>query len=89
MSRSYHQRHRDSHRNKLPRVILEKSIDNNGKSKYKFRKLKMKPYGRVFNSGYGGETYLKKYGEVLYPVINVKKERQQIKRYILDFLETD
>lgn len=87
MSRSFHQRHGDSHRGKSPRVILDKFIDNNGKTKYKFRNIKMKPYGRVFKTGYGGESYLKKYGEICYPVINVKKERREAKQNILNIID--
>ena len=62
MSRSFHQRHRDSHQNKSPRAIL--AIEKrNGVNHIIWRNRKIKPYGRKDFIGYGEETYSRKYGE--------------------------
>lgn len=81
MSRSKHQRHRMSHQNKCPREILSVSYEN-GIRKLKYRKRKMKPYGRKNFIGYGEETYSKRFGEYFAPVINKKRYRREIKKFI-------
>ena len=75
MSRSFHQRHRDSHHNKSPREIL--AIEKrNGVNRIIWRNRKIKPYGRKDFIGYGEETYL-------------KKERRMAKQQILIELSFD
>jgi hypothetical protein len=55
MSRSFHQRHRDSHHNKSPREIL--AIEKrNGVNRIIWRNRKIKPYGRKDFIGYGGRN---------------------------------
>lgn len=85
MSRSYHQRHRDSRKGKDPREILETFIKD-GKIHYIWRKRKIKPYGRKDLIGYGEETYQKRFGEYMKPVTNKKRERRKVKQQILNDL---
>ena len=85
MSRSYHQRHRDSRKGKDPREILETFIKD-GKTHYIWRKRKIKPYGRKDLIGWGEETYQKKYGEYMKPVTDKKRERRKAKQQILNDL---
>lgn len=76
MSRSYHQKH-----------PVSRSAAKSSK-KYRFpdptrSHTKIKPYGRVPNSGYGGEVYLRSQQiEICAPVCNVGGERQKSKRDI-------
>ena len=88
MSRSFQQRHRDSHRNKDPRAIL--AIEKrNGVNHIIWRNRKIKPYGRKNFIGYGEETYSRKYGEYFAPVTNKKRERRRAKQQILIELSFD
>ena len=88
MSRSFHQRHRDSHHNKSPREIL--AIEKrNGVNRIIWRNRKIKPYGRKDFIGYGEETHLRKYGEYFAPVIDKKRERRRAKQQILIELSFD
>lgn len=61
---------------------MERYIDNNGYQYFKCRRIKMKPYGRKPFTGYGGETYMKKFGEFCVDIVNAKYERRQSKKLI-------
>ena len=80
MSKSYNNFHPTAHKknNRYPRYIL--GIDKNGNLKGRNRKIK--PYGFKGWCGYGGEQYLKKYGEIMTDVVNKKYERIKGKKQI-------
>lgn len=88
MSRSYHQRHRDSRKGKSPREILGIFIKD-GKTHYIWRKRKIKPFGRKDLIGYGEETYQKRFGEYMKPVTDKKRERRKAKQLIYKELENE
>ena len=69
MSRSKHQRHKFFHNKRQP---------------HPFRSRKIKPYGLKGWCGYGGEVYMKKYGEILIDLINKTRYRRLLKKEMLE-----
>lgn len=86
MSRSKHQRHRICRRRKEPNPILYKK-EKNGKIIIIYRRIKMKPYGKKYHIGYGGEIYLRKYGEITANITNKTAERMKYKNLVKTYEE--
>lgn len=80
MSRSKNDFHPTGHKknNRYPRYVL--GIDKNGNLKWRNRKIK--PYGLKGWCGYGGEQYLRKYGEIMTDLVDKKRARQEAKKQI-------
>ena len=82
MSRSYNEHHKISRTEKCPSPY----IDNEGKKK---RHRKMIPYGSEGYCGFGGEFYIRKWGEILMDVVKKRKARKLAKKQILEYLNED
>lgn len=69
MSRSYNQSHPTAHckKHRFPNP---------------FKKRKMKPYGMLGWCGFGGEVYLKKFGEITIDIVSKKFARRKAKEEI-------
>ena len=44
------------------------------------RKRRMKPYGLVGYKGYGGETYFRRFGDIIIDIVNKKGYRRKLKQ---------
>lgn len=79
MSRTFNENHPTAHnpKNRVPNPFLDKE----GKIE---RKRKRRAYG---SQKLEGESYFKKYGEIMMDVVDKKKERQKIKKYIENELQ--
>ena len=77
MSRTYEEHHPTAHnpKNRFPSPYLDKE----GKIE---RRRKHRAYGSQGWKGWDGETYFKKYGEVMVDVVDKKKARRESKKYI-------
>lgn len=77
MSRTYEEHHPTAHnpKNRFPSPYLDKE----GKIE---RKRKHRAYGSQGWKGWGGETYFKKYGEIMVDIVDKKKARREAKKYI-------
>lgn len=74
MSRTYKEHHPTAHnpKNRIPTPYLDKE----GKVK---RRRKRRAYGSQGWKGWGGETYFKKYGEIMIDVVDKKKQGVRLK----------
>lgn len=77
MSRSYHQKHPTHHnpRNRIPNPFRDKE----GKI---WRSRRIKPYGYMGWCGWGGESYFKRFGEIMISLVDKKKARREAKKLI-------
>ena len=82
MSRSYHQHHKMQRKEKCPSPYR----DNEG-TQDKHRK--MRPYGCLGYCGWGGEIFIKKWGEIMLDLVNKRKARRDAKKQILEQLYDD
>lgn len=75
MSRTFSEHHPTTRNPKyrFPTPLLKNNI---------YRKRKIKPYGLKGWCGYGGETYFRKWGEVMTDIVNKKKIRRENKNII-------
>lgn len=80
MSRTYNKHHPTAHnpKNRFPSPYL----DNEGKVE---RRRKRRPYGCLGWCGYGGETYFKRFGELLLDIVDKKRVRRDIKRKLKEY----
>lgn len=77
MSRSYHQKHPTAHnpKNRIPNPFKDKE----GKI---WRNRKIKPYGYKGWCGWGGESYFKRFGEIMLDLVDKKKIRKEARKLI-------
>lgn len=77
MSRTYSEHHPTAHnpKNRVPTPYLDKE----GKIE---RRRKRRAYGSRGWQGWGGETYFKKYGEIMIDIVDKKKARGESKKLI-------
>lgn len=77
MSRSFHQKHPTHHnpRNRIPNPFRDKE----GKI---WRNRRIRPYGLIGWRGLGGESYFKRFGEIMLDLVNKKKIRREARELI-------
>lgn len=81
MSRSYHQKHPTAHnsKNRIPNPFRDKE----GRV---WRNRRIKPYGYMGWCGWGGESYFKRFGEIMIDLVNKRKARREAKKLISEEL---